>query len=62
MTNGDKNPKPRWLYEPLGLIKISDGKKIVRTEEDKKRSKEFSDAVNSGRIDEWFANNGKLND
>lgn len=46
--------KPRWINEIPG-IKLT-GEKVPPTEEMKKKSKEFEEAVKSGKINEWFEN------
>lgn len=46
------NQKPRWINEIPGIINT--GKKVKKTKEDKKKVKEFRNAIKNDKIDEWF--------
>ncbi|MEG0643260.1 MAG: hypothetical protein RR489_05140 [Clostridia bacterium] len=59
MKTNNINSEPRWLYEEPGGTVFGHCELTV---EEKKEAEIFEKAVKSGRIDEWFANNGKLND
>lgn len=43
---------PRWINEIPGINNT--GKKILPTEESKKKAKDFEEAVKKGKISEWF--------
>ncbi|MEG2460808.1 MAG: hypothetical protein RSB87_06820 [Clostridia bacterium] len=55
----NESSNPRWLHELPGGVVV--GKREL-TQEEQKEAKIFRKAVESGRIDEWFQNNGKLSD
>lgn len=44
--------RPRWINE-IPNIKFT-GEEVSPTEESQKKSKEFEEAVKSGKIEEWF--------
>ena len=45
--------RPRWINEIPGII-LTGEDAPPPTEEMKRKSKEFEEAVKSGKIDEWF--------
>lgn len=52
MKQSIEKDNPRWLHEIPGIINT--GKKRKLTKEDKKKVKEFRDAIKNNKIDEWF--------
>lgn len=52
MKQSIEKDNPRWLHEIPGIINT--GKKRKLTKEEKKKVKEFRNAIKNDKIDEWF--------